>query len=56
MIKMMNKKIITIITGILLVLTMFSVVSGFDYSEDDDGNAFLETEDEVRVSTIIINR
>jgi hypothetical protein len=51
---MINKKTITIITGILLVLTMFSVVSAFDYSEDDYGNTFLETEDEVRVSTIII--
>jgi len=58
MIKMNNlgvtRKIITIITGILLVLTMFSVVSGFDYSEDDDGNAFLETEDDVRIKTMSV--
>jgi hypothetical protein len=52
MIKM--KKQITIITGILLVLILFAGVSAFDYSEDDYGNAFLETEDEVRVPTIVI--
>jgi len=45
MIKM--KKTIIMIVGILLVLTMFSVVSAFDYSEDDDGNSFLETMDKV---------
>ncbi len=44
---MQMKKIITIITGILLVLTMFSIVSAFSSDEDDEGNAFLETEDKV---------
>ena len=42
-------KQIKIVLVILLVLTMFSVVSGFDYNEDDDGNPFLESEFDVRV-------
>jgi len=52
MIKM--KKQITIITGILLVLTLFSVVSAFDYNEDDEGNPFLESEFNIKVPQISI--
>jgi len=48
------KKQITIITGILLVLTMFSVVNAFDYNEDDDGNPFLESEFNVKVPKMSI--
>ena len=42
------KKQIKIILGIFVILTMFSVVSAFDYNEDSDGNPFLESEFNVR--------
>jgi len=52
MIKMKNK--IILVFGILLVLNLLVGVSAFGYSEDDEGNSFLETEDEVRAPSITL--
>jgi len=52
MIKMGNK--IMLFFGIFLILSLSVGVSAFDYSEDDEGNAFLETEDKVIAPQITI--
>jgi len=52
MIKM--KKQITITFGILLVLTMFGVVSAISYSEDEQGNSFYEVDDELRAPSVTL--
>ncbi len=50
MIKM--KKTVTIITGILLVLTMFSVINAFEYNEDDEGNPIYEADAQIKAPSI----
>lgn len=51
---MQKKKTITIIIGILLVLTLFTGVSAFSYDEDEEGNPFLESEFDVKSPSITI--
>jgi len=51
---MINKKIITSIMGILLVLTLFTGVSAFSYDEDEEGNPFYEADAQIKVPSISI--
>ncbi len=50
MIKM--KKTIKIITGILLVITLFAGVNAFSYTENEVGDSFYEMDDELRATSV----
>lgn len=51
---MINKKIIRLSIGILLVLTLFVGVSAFSYDEDENGNPFYEADALIKVPSISI--